>query len=100
MPVDITEYADLARSSSGHVVVAGQEPAQATQQVAIGGTSDRSNAFGTATHFVRVHADANCRIEFGGDAVEAAATSRRLPAGASEYFGVRPGMYLAVISSS
>lgn len=99
MPIDITEYPTLGRDSQGNVIPCGIEPGVVHQQVDIGGTSDQSAAFSGNTRFVRLHADAPCRIAFGSNPT-AAATTMRLAAGASEYFGVTPGHKLAVITST
>jgi hypothetical protein len=99
MPVDITEYAELARDAMNLTIPAGQEPATAEQQVAIGGGSVQSAAFASTTRFVRLHADAACRIAFGVNPT-AAGTSRRLAAGQTEYFGVIGGQKVAVITST
>ncbi len=99
MPLDITEYAELARDAMGAMIAAGKEPAVATTQVAIGAASAQSPAFSAATQFVRLHADAACRIEFGVNPT-AAATSRRMAAGQTEYFGVVPGQRVAVITTT
>lgn len=102
--LDITEYRALATDELGNVIPAGQEPAQTVQQISIGGASAASAAFGDATRFVRIHTDANCRIEFRsvnpGTNPVAAATSQRMPAGATEFFGVRPGHKVAAITSA
>lgn len=105
MPLFITEYARLAMDERGNVIAAGQEPCQTVQAIAIGASSTPSSAFGSVTRFVRVHTDANCAIEFrsanpGVDPVAVAGTSMRLPAGATEFFGVRPGQKVAVVQSS
>lgn len=99
MPLVITEYSELAAAASGHRIIAGQEPAAAIQELAIGGASVPSAAFGETTRFVRVHADAPCRILFGAAPV-ALAASTRIPANGTEYFGVKPGHKLAVINSA
>lgn len=99
VPLDITEYKQLACDALGHAVQAGQEPAIATQQLTPSGVSGQSVAFANVTAFVRLHTDVNCRIAFGENPT-AAAGSMRLPAGATEFFGVRPGHKVAVISSS
>ena len=99
MPLDITEYALLARDDNGHVIAAGMEPAIKTQQVAIGATSLASLSFSQATRFLRIHADATCRLEFGGGPT-ASATSRRMPANGTEFVGVTPGTKVAVITSA
>jgi hypothetical protein len=96
--VDITEYQRLAVDQQGEFIQTGIEPG-IRQQVAIGGSSAQSSAFDQSTMLVRVHADAPARIEFGVNPT-AAATSMRIAAGASEYFGVRPGHKVAVITTT
>ena len=103
MPLDITEYANLALDARGNVIPAGQEPSTTNQQLAIGGTSTPSLDFGGTTRFVRLHTDAACRVEFAknpGTNPTASAASMRLPAGATEFFGVMPGYRLAVITTT
>ena len=99
MPVDITEYNQLATDHIGRVVAAGQEPRRTNQQVTAGGVSAQSAAFGDGTKFVRVHTDAAIRIEFGLNPT-AAATSPRMAAGSTEFFGVRAGDKAAVITTT
>lgn len=99
MPLDVTEYKSLADARSGERLMAAQEPAIASQQVAIGGVSAQSNAFNSATEFVRVHTDEPVRIAFGSNPT-AASTSMRMSAGATEYFGVKAGHKVAVISTT
>lgn len=98
MPVDITEYSFLARDAQGNTIPAGREPGR-VQQVPIGGSSQQSSAFAGDTNFVRVHADSACRIAFGANP-SADMSCARLAGGATEFFGVRPGDKIAVISSS
>lgn len=97
--LDITEYSQLSADHLGRVIPVGREPSRTSQQVAIGGTSTQSAAIGDATRFVRLHADAVCRVAFGPNPT-AASTSMRLAAGASEYFGVTPGDKIAVVTST
>lgn len=97
--LDITEYNDLASDARGRTISAGQEPARTTQQVSIGGTSAQSAAFGTATRFIRLHADVACRVMINANPT-AAATSMRIPANGTEYLGVIPGLKIAVISTT
>lgn len=99
MPIDVTEYEQLAMDSLGRVILVGQEPARTNQQVSVGGASVQSSAFNDATRFVRLHTDVTCRFAIGPNPT-AAATSPRLPAGVTEYLGVRPGHKIAVIQSS
>jgi len=63
------------------------EPPLAEQTVAIGAGSVQSNALNAATTYVRVHADAICSIAFGTNPT-ATATTRRMAANTTEYFGV------------
>jgi hypothetical protein len=74
-------------------------PPIAEQTVAIGVGSAASNAFNGATGLVRLHADVVCSVAFGASPT-AAATNARLAAGQTEYFAVRPGMKVAVITNT
>lgn len=96
--VDVTEYSQMAKDASGRLLPAGQEPGY-TQQVAIGGASAQSAAFGGQTTFIRVHTDAACRIAIGSNPT-AAATTQRMAAGSTEFFGVKSGHKIAVITST
>lgn len=97
--VDISEYSLSARDTAGHIVQAPVEPSQTVQQITIAGTSAASAAFGKATKMIRVHAETAVRFAIGAAPV-ASATSPRIPAGGTEYFGVIPGLKIAVISTS
>lgn len=96
--VDITEFSRIARTPQNNVLPTGEFPAS-NQQVAIGAGSVQSAVFADATTFVRVHTDATCRIDIGGNPT-AGAASPRMAAGATEYFGVKPGHRIAVITST
>lgn len=96
--VDITEYTQLARDALGNVMPVGGEPAP-NQQVAIGAGSVQSTAFGDNVRLVRVHTDAPCRVAFGVNPT-ASASSKRMASGQTEYFGVRPGDKVAVITTT
>ncbi len=96
----ITEYARFAKDAGGGFAMnVGLEPGTDQTPVAIGGVSAASAAFGASTRLVRLHSDVNCRVAFGTSPT-ASANSKRLVAGATEYFGVRPGDAVAVISGS
>lgn len=102
----ITEFRGLDYSASPRtwgagpaLVQAAPQPPIAEQTVAIGGASVASNAFAATTLLVRLHADASCSIEFGA-APTASATTARMAAGQTEYFGVSPGMKVAVIANT
>lgn len=99
MPLDITEYAGLATEAGNQTLPTALEPALLNQQVSIAGASAQSAPFNAGTKVVRVHADAACRVAFGANPT-AAGTSMRMAAGQTEYFSVRPGLRLAVITSA
>lgn len=101
--VYISEYSHVAsvdspRGPNGIAAQAPQEPALASQTVAITGSTTQSSAFNRDTTLLRVHADAVCSIEIGSNPT-ATTSSKRLAAGQTEYFGVKSGMKLAVISN-
>lgn len=78
---------------------AAQQPSLVDQVVAIGGTSTQSSAFGAATVLVRIHTDSICSVAFGTNPT-ATATTARLVAGQTEYFGVAPLSKVAVITNT
>lgn len=94
----ITEYVRTGLTPR-QMVLAGEEPAVATQTVSIGAGSVQSAAFNAATRFIRVCNDATCSVSFGTSPT-ATATSTRLPANSVEYFAVMPGLKLAVITNT
>lgn len=100
MPLDISEYDALAVDVNGHVIAAGVEPPVVEQApVTIGVSSTQSAAFNERTRFVRLHCDVACRVAFGVNPT-ASATSKRMAAGQTEFFGVRPGQRVAVIQAT
>jgi hypothetical protein len=84
---DITEYEDLAIDGQGKIIPIGREPATANNPVAIGAEA-QSAVFNARTKFIRVHADAACRIEIGLDPEAVDNVSKRIGANGTEYFGV------------
>jgi hypothetical protein len=100
MPVDITEYDRLAIDNIGNTIAAGVEPSRVVQQIAASGVSAACAAdFSDTTRFVRIHTDVAVRIAFGKSPT-AAPTSQRMAAGATEYFGVTPGIRVAAITTT
>lgn len=87
-------YADHGRGGS-----AAFAPPVTEQTVAIGAGSVASAAFNTGTSLIRVHSDVICSIKIGA-APTASATTSRMAAGQTEYYAVRPGDKIAVITNS
>jgi hypothetical protein len=81
------------------VVSFAAQPPLAEQTVAVGATSTQSNAFNASTCLVRISTDAICSVLFGANPT-ATASSARMAAGQTEYFGVSPGMKVAVITNT
>jgi len=103
--LDVVEYQFLVQDLNYSRAIAGAEPNIGIQQLAIGAGSVPSAAFQDSTRFVRLHADAPCRVLFGANPTAAAGTSFRLAAGQTEYFGVRgnssaSSLKVAVITST
>lgn len=67
--------------------------------VVIGAGSLQSAAFDAATVLVRIHTDAICSIAFGTNPT-ASVNTMRMAAGATEYFAVRFGHKVAVITNT
>lgn len=94
----ISEYSEAGIKGPGMLPVAA-EPGATTQTVSIGGASAQSSAFGSTTRFVRIHTDAICSVAFGSNPT-ATTSKARLAANQTEYFAVRPGDKVAVISNT
>ena len=70
-----------------------------SQIVAITGSTTQSAAFRDTTILVRVHTDAICSVKVGGTNPVADTTNARMAANQTEYFSVKGGEKLAVISN-
>ncbi len=92
----VTEFGGMA---PGHIPVGIAPPLNDQTPVAIGGGSLQSSAFDFATVIVRIHSDAICSIAFGTNPT-ATANSLRLAANQTEYFAVKSGHKVAVISNT
>lgn len=96
----ISEYKEMAQiQSSKDRIAAPQEPANLVQTPVAIGAEAKSTAFLETTRFVRIHVDAICSIKFG-TAPTATVDDARMAAGATEYFGVRPGDKVSVITNT
>ena len=89
----VSEYARPTPHGGG--APSGQEPEVLTQ-VVVFSSSTQSDGFSDDTTFVRIWADADCRVKFGADPT-ADGDSKPITAKAAEYFGVRPGHKIAAI---
>lgn len=87
----ITEYADVRDN-------AGYEPATANQKLSFT-TTTQSNAFNADTKIIRVHTPSICSIEVGVNPT-ATTSSKRMAAGQTEYFMVKPGHILAAVDNT
>lgn len=76
-----------------------QQPPVAEQTVVIGAGSLQSAAFNANTAMIRVHTDAICSIEVGTNPT-ATATTARMAANQTEYYGVGAGQKIAVITNT
>lgn len=85
----ITEYAQMGAAPNS-VPQMPQEPTQAEQTLAIGGSSGQSAFFQVGTRFVRLHCDSVCSVKLGQNPT-ATATSGRLAANQTEYRAVPEG---------
>jgi len=88
--LSITEYRMLARDLNSSPLPAGQEPAVTHQNITFTTTAGQSDGMNNDTRFIRISADADCRILLGTDPT-AGQTHTLMVAGQSEYFGVQPG---------
>lgn len=90
--VIVTEYQSEGVIGPDRNVQAGHQPSLATQVVTIGGTSAAiTNPFNAATALVRVKAEADCWVKFGGTPTAAADECEALSANETEWFDVTPG---------
>lgn len=95
----ITEYAAQAADAANRNAPMPMEPVVTTQTVAIG-VEAKSAAFNALTHMIRVHTDAVCSILINDSTPVATTSHPRMAADTTEYFGVKAGMQLSVISNT
>lgn len=88
MPLYIQEYVRTPIGRTGQSLPAGEEPAIASQVIAVSGASAQSAALNAKTTFVRIHTSEICSLKFGVNPT-ATTNDMRLPANATEFFGVQ-----------
>lgn len=91
----IAEFLEVL--NNGGVVQVARTPVVQEQTVAVGGSSTQSSAFKGC--LIRVHTDVICSISIGSNPT-ATATTARMAADSTEYFAVKPGDKIAVITNS
>jgi hypothetical protein len=95
----VTEFESITPTTEGGAAQVARAPAVVDQTpVTISGTSAQSAAFGKSTKYVRLHSDVICSVSFGANPT-ASTNNMRFAANQTEYFGVTPGMKVAVISN-
>lgn len=96
----ITEFENLAGSFNGGPAQAGLMPAVTVQAINLSSAaSSTSAALNTDTRLVRCAADAKCHITFSTGSPTATTGDTPLFANTWDYFGVKAGQSVAVISS-
>ena len=94
----VTEYGDA--TGGGNIQIA-QGPGIRTQVVDFsGGAATTTLKFSENTRLVRVNVDATCSVAEGASAPAVSTSSKRMPADSTEYWGVRPGDFLAFIANT
>lgn len=96
----VAEYADLKPIDGGRWLPVGHEPSLAEQVIATTGASAASAAFNGSTKFIRVHAATIVSIKIGSGTPVADTNTKRMAAGATEYFAVEPGHKIAAIDNT
>jgi hypothetical protein len=94
----VSEYTDIPTSVNAWFRNMAPEPSIVDQTIPITGSSNVSNAFSGSTNVVRLHTDAICSVSFGTSPT-ATATNKRLAQNQTEYFSVKPGSKVAVITN-
>lgn len=97
--VYIAEFGAAGTGGGGGDLQISEMPPLREQTVSISGSSVQSAAFGAGTEFIRVQVDAICSIAIA-ESPTATTSKMRLAADQTEYFGVRSGLKLAVITNT
>ena len=97
--VYIREYLRQPKDGIGGLLPAGMEPAITTQKIAISAGSLQSAPFNALTTFVCVQTDAAMSYLFGANPV-ATAADMRMPLDGTQFFGVRAGDRIAIITNT
>lgn len=93
----IREYSNQNNEGRGYLLNVGLEPARASQNVTFS-TTTASAAFGADTHYIRLSSDTACHFDFGSSPT-ATTNDTRMAADSPEYFAVRPGQKVAMVTA-
>lgn len=93
----VTQYGGVSLGANG--AQAPEEPPILAERIAIGATSVQSTVFSAGCELIEVHTDAICAVAIDASPT-AVATSRRMAADTTRYYGVKPGQKIAVITAS
>ncbi len=97
----IQEYEDLALDGRGNVIQAGREPGVSQSPLTTSGTTAKSAAFQSNTHFVRIVSGGIEHLAFGNTDITATTNSAtRIEADTPEFFGVKGGDFVAAINGT
>jgi len=95
----ITEYSRICGDEDGHIIQAGHNDGNQTdQQITFTTTAGTSAAFADTTRFIRVSCDGAGYLEFGSAPTAVTATGTPVAADTPEFFGVVPGQKVSAVS--
>lgn len=100
----VSEFAGVTwggnSTTTNQLIAAPNMPPMAEQAINIGMSSTRSAAFSAQTRFIQINCDAACCIAVGPVTIDASASYHRMAADETRWYGVNPGLYIAVIQAS
>lgn len=100
----ISEFAGVTwggnSTTTNQLIAAPNMPPMAEQSIDIGMASNKSAAFSAQTRFIQINCDAACCIAVGSSSITASASYHRMAADETRWYGVNPGLYIAVIQAS
>lgn len=95
----VTEYSTVARDEAGNVIQAGHDVDANVIVLDYTSGVQTSAAFAKSTKFVRVHTDSACSVVIG-PAPTATTSDQRMAPNTTEFWGVRGGDKISVISNT
>lgn len=98
MPLYIYE-SSVPTVVQGNLLPVVYAPPIAEQKLTVSGTSTQSAVFNTNTRMVALHTSEVCSVAFGSNPT-ATVNTKRMAANTTEYFEVKPGDRVAVITNT